>query len=260
MRTISRVLGLSTMAAVAGTTLLVLSQLVLGDGGAAASTEKPAAVLPALLRAVATELRQTPTASIEVRTRAILVARGVFDKQKIQYNIKVPSHHVRPDTEDTEAGAVILAEPEVTNLLNDAQADPAMHMNYPEPELLPEDQPEFDCLSAPYRDPGLNLPKELSSAVINGLSLAYTPTVSADRKAVVLAPISIKRADYAAGSVEAKAKPRVGKAIPEAKVTVAEGRTLLIDGGLVKARPSESKPSRHLLVLLQPKVVASASK
>lgn len=271
MATVSRVLGISTIAVLGAPVLFLFGSTALSPfvrdawrshgGTISPSTELlSVAPIPVIQRNTITVRPQARNASIKVKTRVLLVSNSILDRQHITYNITVPAHHVRPDSADTENGAVVLDDATLNHLLYDAQEDPQTHDYQPQPLELQDNQSEFDCLSEPYRDPPKYLPAELSSAVINGLSLAYTPSISADQRAIVFTPITLKRADYPANAIPPSPAPTAAKELPTAKVAVPDGGTLLIDGGPVKAKPSETTPSRRMLVLLQPQLTAREGK
>jgi len=172
-----------------------------------------------------------------------------------KYDLKVPMHHVRPDTAETMTDAALISEATAGELLKIANAGPGNLEFSPEPEVYPEGEDEFDCLSEMFRG-STPLPPQLSSSVVNGLSLAYTLNVSTDGKSVLFSPVTIMRADNPASEIpntaahEAPYKNRVS-------ISVVNGGTLLIDAGLVKANRAENDPSRHLVVLVQPQLVKS---
>jgi hypothetical protein len=199
-------------------------------------------------------LARAQTPAIKIKTRVLILKQAILDDLKITFNATIPGHHVRPEYDDTDNGITVLEDDALQNLLEQAQSDPQTHLYQPQPLELADNQDEFDCLSAPYRDPPANLTPELSSALINGVSLAYTPVISPDRHAIIFTPISVKRADLSASDPASKASfaSRSAKPKPVAKVTVPNGRTLAIDAGPIKAKPSQSKPSHHMLVLLKP--------
>ena len=155
--------------------------------------------------------------------------------------------------------ATILDEATANDLLAIADYFPENLDFSPPAQDYPEDQDEFDCLSAMFRDPAKPMAPEFASSVVNGLSMQYKLHASADHGSVVFSPVTMMRADFPAAEIpntaahEAPFEHKVGVSVPL-------GSTLLIDAGPVKANRTEAKPSRHLLVLLRGFVVESSKK
>ncbi len=249
MVTISRVLTVSTLAALAASSLFFMGGYALGGASGTGvvnarqggiSNNAPAA----------TVVLQSRVPSVRVKTHVLLVSQALLNKVQVDYNLLVPTHHVRPDTAETLSNAALIDESTVGRLLEIAHCEPENLDYSPAPQDYPEDEDEFDCLSDMFRGPEAHLPPELSSSVINGLSMAYTFSASPDRSKVVLAPVTLMRADYPAEEIPNTAAHEA-KYDHHVTISVPNGGTLLIDAGSVKANRSETTPSRHVVVLVQ---------
>jgi len=253
MVTITRVLTVSALTAWAASASFFIGRHALGDasangapnaqqGGASANNHRAAAVVP-----------QTRVPSVRIKTHVLLLSRALLDEVQIDYNLLIPTHHVRPDTDETLSAAALIDESTAGRLLEIAHSGPENLDFSPSPDDYPEYEDEFDCLSDMFRG-GEPLPPELTSSVINGLSLAYALSASSDHRNVVFAPVTLMRADYPAAEIPNTAAHEA-KYAHHVNISVPNGGTLLIDAGPVKATRSESNPSRHLVVLVQPQLI-----
>jgi len=263
--TMPRVLTVSAITALAASSLVFLGQYALAEAVSnTPSNAQPRAAVPAsqvIVRSASLSPRSANAArvpAVKVKTHVLLVSRALLDEAKISYDLKVPMHHVRPDTAETLADAALIDEAAAGRLLKIAHSGPGNMDFCPEPEVYPEDEDEFDCLSDMFRG-SEPLPPELLSSVVNGLSLAYNLKSSSDGRQVVFSPVTIMRADYPAAEIPNTAAHEAPYD-HHVSIFVASGGTLLIDAGPVKASRTESQPSRHLVVLVQPELIKPEQK
>ena len=264
MKAISQVFTVSALAAVAASSLFFMGRYAMGEalGGGPTSLQAVPSSINQILGHLSAPVPnfststssnsapgQTKARPVRVKTHVLLVSRARLDEVKVDYNLLVPMHHVRPDTAETMSGAALVDATTAGRLIQIAQSGLGNMDFYPDPEDYPEYEDEFDCLSDMFRG-GKPLPEDLASSVVNGLSLAYSVSASPDRRSVVFSPVTIMRADYPAAEIPNTAAHEVPYQ-QKVKIAVPDGGTLLIDAGSVKANRTEGQASRHLVVLVR---------
>jgi hypothetical protein len=193
-------------------------------------------------------------ARIRVKTHVLLLSSDILADVQIPFTMKVPTHHVRPDTAETLNDAGLIDNLTAQYLLAAANYDEKNFDFNPPDKDYPQGQDQFDCLSDLFRGPEIVLPVALRSSVIDGLSLQYKVRAAADGQGVAFAPLTMMRADYPAS--EAPNTAAHGAPFEHSlSVTLPPKGTLLLDAGPVKANRAETTPSKRLLVLLQAEVV-----
>src|SRR4051812_38773586 len=123
---ISRRITLSTLAAVAASSLCFVaceSYSGMSRKGATVNMSTPAPRATNMPRAtsVSMVLPEKHAASIRMTTHVLLVTRTLLDKAHVKFDLMIPTHHVRPDSSETENGAAVIDEITASHLLDEAQ-------------------------------------------------------------------------------------------------------------------------------------------
>src|SRR4051794_20381452 len=141
----SRVLAFSVIAAVAASSLFFVGRYAAAESPAASLSSQPKAVVERSSR----EAARIPL--VKVTTHVLLVSRVLLEEVEVKYDLKIPMHHVRPDTAETLTDAALISESTAGQLLKIANAGPQNLEFSPEPEVYPDGEDEFDCLSEMFR-------------------------------------------------------------------------------------------------------------
>ena len=112
----SRVLTVSAIAALAASSLFFAGRYALGE------SPKTVAVTSVPERSASPSVSKTP--AVKIKTQVLLVSRALLEKVEVKYDLKVPMHHVRPDTAETMTGATLISETTAGELLKVANAGP----------------------------------------------------------------------------------------------------------------------------------------
>src|SRR5689334_2935115 len=114
MKTMSRVFTVSALSVLAAASLVCMGRLAWGavengvgmdgQGGVPSVRQILADMSRSGPRLNVTNISlpaQTPTKTVRLKKHVLLVSKARLDEVKVDYTLKVPMHHVRPDTAET---------------------------------------------------------------------------------------------------------------------------------------------------------------